>query len=60
MAVLVEITWMVVLIFRAVVAYLTSEATIADISAGLGFTTLIRCDVRFRILFQTRLNFRSS
>lgn len=29
----------------AVVNFLLSESTIADISSGLGFTTLIRCDV---------------
>lgn len=29
----------------AVTQFLTSESTIADISSGLGFKTLIRCDV---------------
>lgn len=36
--------------FSAVAQFLTSESTIADISSGLGFKTLIRCDV---CLFET-------
>jgi len=36
--------------FSAVMKFLMSEPTIADISSGLGFKTLIRCDVRlFRL-----------